>query len=201
MSQMNDITQLHVQRKLKPRIEDVIPFIVDDDNQQNALSFIAWLRKNKMSPGWSGVHNAWDAKCKGRTICKISLVEGGWYGSEQSKCTWLVAPYLEHLENYEHTIMVEGLQDFVLDNVIYCVHALNMERPIDSPKIRHYGLPYPCNTWGCAPGKTINLLGTTIENKCQNSNRRFIWFTDPDEANLIAVKRLLELEQLARKGL
>ena len=197
----NEITGLYFQKKNKPRIEDVIPFIVDEAKQHIALNLTAWLRENKMSPAWSGVHNAWDAKCKGKTICKISLVPGGSYGSEHTKCSWLVAPYLENIDKYENTVIEEGLQNFVLDNVIYCAQATDMERPRGAQKIKHYGLPYPCNTWGCAPGKTIKLLGTEIANKCCNTNRRFIWFADPNEVELGAVKRILQLEQTARKGL
>ena len=200
MPENNDITRLHVQRKIKPKIEDVIPLIVDNDKQNDALNLAVWLRENNMSPGWSGVHNAWDSKCKGRTICKISLVESGWYG-ENTKCSWLVTPYLENIEKYEQEIINEGIKHYVLDNVIYCVQTSRMERPNDLPKMKHYGLNFPCNIWGCAPGKTITLLGTRIENKCQNMNRRHIWFTDPDGDMLDVIKRLLELEQITRKSL
>jgi len=199
MSENNDITHLHVQRKLKPKIEDVIPLIVDNDKQKDALILSAWLRENKMSPGWSGVHNAWDAKCKGKVICKISLVESGYYG-ENTKCSWLVSPYLEHIDKYEQEIIDENLQNYVLDNIIYCMQASKMERPAGSLKMNHYGLNYPCNIWGCAPGKTISVLGHKIENKCQNMNRRFYWFTDPDTATLDAIKRLIELEREARRS-
>ena len=50
MSENNDITRLDVQRRIKPKIEDVIPLIDDDDKQKNALDFVAWLRENKLPP-------------------------------------------------------------------------------------------------------------------------------------------------------
>jgi len=183
-----DLTTLHVQRELKPKIEDVIPLSVDKKYQAVALEFIAWLRENKMSPAWSGVHNSWDSKCKGSTICKISLGE-----------KFTITPYLTKIFEYEHLIICEHLENFVLDNIIYCCHADKYERPKDSPPVKHIGLSYPCNGWNCAPGKDIVICGKEIKNKCCNSNRRFYWFENPDTVEIEAVKKLIVFEQRARK--
>jgi len=187
---MTDLTQLHVQRELKPKVEDVIPLRVQQEHQKIALDFIAWLRENKMSPAWSGVHNSWDAKCKGSTICKISLWD-----------KFTITPYLVNIAEYEYHIMDEKIENFVLENVIYCCHADKHERPTDAPPIKHVGLTYPCNLWNCAPGKNIVLCGRKISNKCCNSNRRFYWFENPNLLELEALKNLVLLEQKARKGL
>jgi len=191
-----DLTRLDVQRELRPKIEDVIPLCIAGDNQKIALEFIAWLRENKMAPGWSGVHNAWDAKCKSSTICKLGISEGK---------DFHVTPYLLNIEEYEHLIFQNDLANFVLDNIIYCCHAHQhadkYERAEGAPQIKHVGLNYPCNLWNCAPGKDITICGHTIKNKCRNGNRRFYWFINPDEIEIEAVKKLILFEQQARKGL
>jgi len=58
---------------MNTKIEDVIPEILKDIVKDTALDFTVHLRKNKMSPGYAGYAKAWDAKCKDKTICKISL--------------------------------------------------------------------------------------------------------------------------------
>ena len=45
---------LDEQRKARPKIEDAIPEYMDGTMKAAALDFIAWLRANKMSPGWAG---------------------------------------------------------------------------------------------------------------------------------------------------
>jgi len=107
---MSDLTTLKVQRVLKPKIEEVIPLYVPAASQQTTLAFVAWLRQQKMSPAWSGVHNAWDAKCKGKTICKISLHNGG----------WSALLYLHDMHRYENAIISEGLQEIILSRLHEC---------------------------------------------------------------------------------
>lgn len=189
---MIDLTKLDVQKKLKPKIEAVIPLCISGDGQEIALEFITWLRENKMSPSWSGVHNAWDAKCKSSTICKMGISNGK---------DFLVTPYLLNIEEYEHLIIQNDLANFVLDNIIYCCHAYKYEREAGSPPIKHVGLNYPCDRWNCAPGKDIMICGQKIKNKCRNGNRRFYWFNNPDAIVIEAVKKLILFEQQARKGL
>jgi len=188
-NKMPDLTQLHAQRELKPKVEDVIPLLVQKNVQETALEFIAWLRENKMSPSWSGVHNSWDSKCKGSTICKISLWD-----------KFTITPYLVNIIDYEHLILRENIEGYVLDNVIYCSHADKHERPKDAPPVKHFGLEYPCNRWNCAPGKDIFLCGTEIKNKCCNSNRRVYWFENPNPKEVEALKKLILFEWKARKG-
>ena len=192
MTEENPITTLRVQKETKPNIEEVLACYLDGETLESALGFTAFMRDNKMKFSWAGIHNAWKASSKGRCICYINL---NWINVK-----WLVTPYLERIKDYEETITGEGLQDYVLDNVIYCAHADKYERPEGSPPVRHFGLNYPCNIWGCAPGKTITLFGREIKNKCCNLNRRFYWFKDPDEKEIEVVKRLIELEKQARAG-
>lgn len=178
MSESNDITLLHVQRKIKPKIEEVIPFIVDGDNQKYALDFVAWLRENKMAPGWSGVHNAWDAKCRGSTICKISLRNAGWDLNENlKKHSWCIKLFFSPIHQYEETVIKEGLGDVILNNFVPCVSCLNGKKD-------------------CKPGITGTFLGKDFKNICIHSFNKEI--KDPKESTLNGIKKLLELEQKAR---
>ena len=196
MSEQNDLTHLHVQRKLRPKIEDVIPLIVDKDNQQNALDFVAWLRENKMSPGWGGIHNTWNVNYKGKVLCKIALVKTVLNNPIENH--WNCFLYLANIEKYEDLILSENLQNFIWDNLIYCVHAPNIDRPANAPKIKHLAsMGGTCNKAKCAI--TVTVCGKAFEHKCGNGTFRCFWFVNSNKTELEAIKRFLELERAARK--
>ena len=178
---MQEIATLQYQRKNRPKIEDVIPHCVAAEQQKTALDFIAWFRENKMNPGWSGVHNAWDAKCKGSTICKISLRNPGWAltgDNERSKnYTWVIKLYLNHKSAYEEAIINEGLQSIIWDGMYECTACLGGKKP-------------------CLGGRDYTVYGKEYKGVCPHSFYREIF--DPDETTLNGVKRLLELEKQAR---
>ena len=186
---------LDEQKKSRPKIEDIIPKYLAGDEKKSALDFIAYLRENKMSPGWAGFTNAWKAVNKGRTICYIKLGAGS--GASNVKDNkWVVAPFLENLNKYEDKIIGENLQNLLWENVFYCV-----QKPKDSippEELRRYALSYPCDIWGCAPGKDISICGKELTNICRNGNRQHFWFHDPDEVTLGFIKKLLEFEKAAR---
>jgi hypothetical protein len=182
---------LYQQQKLtKPLVESVIPDILDGEARENALDFVAHLRKNKIKPAWV-LSNQWKAMFKGRCICKIVMRQDCWKNDDY----FIVAAWLENINQYEHKIISEGLEQLVWDNVYYCVH-----KPAGSPagnKIQH-ALTYPCNIWGCAPGKDITLCGKELTNICRNGNRQHFWFHNPDKATLDGIKKLLQFEQEVR---
>ncbi|MCL2433645.1 MAG: hypothetical protein FWD16_03905 [Clostridia bacterium] len=171
---MSDITTLAVQKIAKPKIEDVIPEILMDNVKDTAMDFVAHLRKNKMSPGWAGYHNAWDAKCKGKTICKVRL------GAEYKETVhingnWNVTLYLKNTMKYENTIFEENLQNFIWDNVSFC---------------------HSCGT--CAPEqKNVIFLGKEMNGVCRHCYNQ-IRFRSPNASDMDKIKRLLELERQAR---
>ena len=171
MSEQKDLTHLHVQRKLRPKIEDVIPLIVDEDKQQTVLDFVAWLCENKMTPGWSGVHNAWDSKYKGKAICKTSLVADTYGGV---KGTWNVKLYLENITRYEKLIINEGLQNTIWNTLKYCRAECGGH---------------------CTPGADLIFLGKEFKGVC---NQNWIFITIRNETEIAAIKRLIELERQAR---
>ena len=191
MSEQVKVSLYQQQKAVKPLVEDIIPEILDGDMKKNALDFVTHIRENKIKPAWV-LTNQWKANYKGRCICKIILKQDCWTSND----SWIVAAWLENINEYEDIIINENLQDLVWDNVYYCVH-----KPAGSPsgaKIQH-ALKYPCNLWNCAPGKNIMLCGKELTNICRNSNRQYFWFHDPSQSDLDGIKRLLELEQKARE--
>jgi len=194
MSEQKNVSLYQQQKAIKPLIEDVIPEYLDGNMRKSAMDFIAHMRANKMKPAWC-LTNQWIAACKTRTICRITL--NPWNPFEK-RTKWVVTAYLEHINNYEQTIIDENLQRAVWDHVVYCV-----QKPVESlPPVesRNYGvgMHVPCNRWNCAPGKNMTICGKELTNICRNGNRQYFWCHDPDKATLSAIKRLLELEQKAR---
>ena len=180
---MTDITTLAIQRETRPRIEDVIPFVVAADKQKTALNFIVWLRESKMAPAWSGVHNAWDAKCKGKTICKISLKNDGWKHNEHLTAhEWNVKLYCPNVIKHNYgadNVIIENLQSIIWECLRKCNHkCLGGTKP-------------------CIGGRSYTIFEKDFTGVCPPSLSPEI--LDPDEATLYGIKRILELEQQARK--
>ena len=66
------------QRSVKPTPEEMIPLFVNDDQQQAALDFIAYIRACKMKPTWvSG--NSWAYKYKNKRVGYFKInSDGNW---------------------------------------------------------------------------------------------------------------------------
>jgi len=176
MSKENDLTSLPVQRKPKPKIEDVISEYLDGDMKKVALDFVAYLRENKINPLWSGINNRWKAVYKCKVLYYINL------GREE----WIVVPYLLNMDKYEQSIRNEELESIILDNIAYCTSC---------PRYREiHSVSKPC-----FPGLTKTILGQEINGIC--FGRPLTWVYNPDEAKLNGIKKLLEFEKEARKDL
>jgi len=174
---------LHEQKIIKPKIEDVIPYVLDGDMRNIALDFCAYLRANNMKLVWAN-ENGWRATYNGKIICSIRLATDSWKKSKHLKDmygnhSWNVTPYIErNLNKYEHIIMNEGLQNFIWDNVHKCMFCRT-----------------PCHG-KMPPYRDKVVLGKKIEKICHG--RELTWVFDPDEAAIDCIKRLLELEKQAR---
>jgi len=100
------------QKIIKPRVEQLIPVhIIDINMQKSALDLAAYLRANKMSPGWYGI-NKWKGSGKSGTNCFIMLWDA--YNS------WYVRLDLLHWQKYEETLISEGLQNIIWDSINHC---------------------------------------------------------------------------------
>ena len=182
---MPEITTLRVQRETKPNVEDVLPYFLDGEMRKTALGFVAHLRENKMTLRWAGIQNVWSANCKGKIICKVMLINDNWKNVPQySGHSWVVEPYLLFMDKYKDIIINEGLQDIIWDNFVDCVSCPSFR------KSHSYDRP-------CSPGVTAVILGKEIKHFC--ATRPLTWIWDPDEADINSIKRLLELEQMARE--
>ena len=63
-----------------PKFEDVVLFYLDDKVQQNrAINFATWLRKNKMAPYAGNRGYNWYIKFKGRIVCYIKIYDDTWH--------------------------------------------------------------------------------------------------------------------------
>ena len=160
------------QKKIKLKIEDVIPQYLDSDMRRAALDFAAWLRLNKLTPGQYGI-NRWKASNKGTGICFIVLGSNVWKKHD----SWVIRLDFYHIKEYEASIINEGLQEFVWANIHHC-----------------------WNCAGCAPGVDMTIMGKEFKGICYNSDKVIVYICDPGEAEFNVIKRLLEFEKKARAG-
>lgn len=189
---MSDITTLRVQRETKPKIEDVLPYCLDGEMLKSALDFVAWLRANKMNPVWAGVHNQWKHTYKGTGLYVINLratdpniIKLRTADSNEEEKKWTVEPYLKNISKYNDSIINEGLQTYIWNNVGYCRHVLMGD----------------CNFHGCAPGMSKTIVGKEFKNIClahAGIGRRVMVAHDPDKNTIDCIKKLLEFERKAR---
>lgn len=112
----------------KPKIEEIITDVLDDDALDNALDFVAFLRANKLSPRWASL-NAWAVSYRNQRICYIRVSGTAHYHNLEDGA-W----HINHV-NYGQTNLVEDeneqcipdkkLRDIVWNNVKYCAKCYN----------------------------------------------------------------------------
>ena len=103
-----EIITLEYQKNHKPKIEEVIPHILDGDMQKTALDFTAHLRENKISPRWAS-HNSWVARSGGKNVCGIRI--------SKKSSDWCINPSFDFVE-YEKRIIHEDMRNLILDSVV-----------------------------------------------------------------------------------
>ena len=151
------------QKEMKLKIEDEIPKFLDGEMKTAALDFIAYMRANKMPPSWLS-GNSWKANHKGQNVCVVRLSEGSWRVVPRiSRWNKLISSY----NLYEKELRGEGLLETVLENVNYCRLCAN-----------------------CGPGWEMEFFGDKYGNVCHNVP---VQYTDPGEAEIKCIKRVLEL--------
>jgi len=184
---MADITKLAVQKTAKPNIEDVLPCYVGGEELKNALDFVAYLREIKMKPTWT-LHNAWKGTYKGKAIyyIRLPLYQSHFSHKRPSDKTewtesWTFTPYLHNIEKYDDKIDSEEFQE----RILACLKYANPD----------------CDR-GCACKRHLTLFGKQIH-LCNGESYGgcATWFTNPNEAEIVWIKRLLEWEKSARDNL
>jgi hypothetical protein len=171
-------------------LEDRIPLLLEGDNKTNALKFAAYLREKNINLKWTGIQNKWSETGQtygeGKGICYVGLGDTSQKGKKDG---WLVSITLEHLNEYDASILNEGLQEFITANIYFCdkttVNACNGgEKSI----------------YACQRGKDIKILGKEFKYVCRirNQSSVSVYVHNPDEAAINSIKRLMELENKAR---
>jgi len=179
-----DITTLAAQKVSKPQIEDVLPHFVGGQDLKNALNFIAYLREIKLKPTWT-LHNAWKGVYKGKVIHYIRLPVYPSHFSHKRPDdktdwtkSWTFTPYLHNIEEYQEKIDCEEFQKRILD----CLKYANP----------NCGRGCPCRNRKVLFTKQIHLCNGESYGGCAT------WFTNPNEAEIEWIKKLLEWEKQAR---
>lgn len=185
MPEEKKLTPAQQQAKDKPLIEDIIPVHLDGDVRNRAVGFVAYMRENKMKPVWASMYT-WKCVYKGKGICSIRIAISGERGYSGPP-TWVISPNIEHISMYEESILSEGLQNIIWDNLGYCKRCYLCDG--SSQKLKAAGLP-PVHVGDCV------VLGKEIKGLCLG--RPCVGVFNPDEAAVNGIKRLLELEKKAR---
>jgi len=194
-----ELTLYQQQKITKPTPDGIIPEYLGDDLRNIAMSFVVWLRENKMPLRWGpSSANSWTSNYKGKPICGIGLWEQCQLGHHRdyvdrrpgNQPCWIITPKLTNLELYSDSIFNMGLQDFIWSNAKSCVY---------SERNPNYGMKKApgCNpNKSCRLGKDITVLGKVIKYNCGGFA---LSFGNPNETTLNSIKRLLELEKNARE--
>jgi len=183
----------------RPKLEDLIPRYLDGEKLVIALDFVAYMRVNKTPP----THRpSLRYKCnyKGKNICTINLprewTNGNpyvdnefaqeWMSQENITNNWIVIPQLDHLSEYANQID-ETMKNTIWDpkNIYFCNGCWNSNPNFPGPRE------------SCGPRPVRTVLGKEFQNIC---GRGFFWFFNPDEAAIGCIKKLLELEKIARNS-
>ena len=110
MSEEKSLTVLQQQKLTKPTPEDAFSEFLVGETKKNALTFISWLRENKLPPRWDGIYR-WKVNYKSKYICYINL---SW---PPSKGIWEVKPNRMFFGEYGKYITGDELKKFVLNIV------------------------------------------------------------------------------------
>ena len=107
------------QKVIKPKVEEAAPEFLSGEKLQNLLSFVEFLKKNKLTPRWQS-SNSWSVKYKNKTVCYVKIithshnvrVESFWavYHSNFTREKWF--------RDYDGYFTDDGLKQFVLDNIL-----------------------------------------------------------------------------------
>jgi len=112
MADSNNYSLYQEQKKLRPKLEDVLSEYLSGDIRKTALNFAAWLKTIKMTPQW-GSGNSWKLSYKSKAIGYIKLNDGSWY----------VCPAGNHHWGYDDFIGNEVFKELILRSVKPCTNC------------------------------------------------------------------------------
>jgi len=158
-----DGTLWQKQKAARPKIQNVIGDCLDGDALANALDFLSFLDKNKLSNAWVSTNN-WIVSYKNQGVCYIKL-KGA---TETEPCSWIVNPKFGPEKYGEGLMDNERFKEIVWANVGWCTH---------------------CGIGRCAGGVPITLCGKEIKPICYH---HWISFANPEGETLDCVKKIIE---------
>ena len=172
MSDKNESSLYRDQKKAKPKIEEVYSECLEGDTKKAALSFVAYLRENKMAPGWASA-NSWKCSYKGKGVCYIRT----------NGNSWSVTLYGDNSKEYNEFVINGNYQD-----VVWNSRALK--------KCRR------CRVHVCAPneneetftGFRMTFFGKEFENVCRGNGDTA--YFDPDERIISYIKGAIDVRRL-----
>jgi len=151
------------QRKTKPKIEDILPLYLEGDSLENAMSFVAWLRKNKMSPGWRSP-NSWCSSYKGKVVTYIKLGQEAYVDSDYD--SWQIVFFNHYNEEFDD-LLDKHIKEIIWSKIRFCSC---------------------CANYKCAPGVQAMILGEKLDkNICHYMSLRF---NNPNIEELECAKKL-----------
>jgi hypothetical protein len=183
MAEQNEKFTYQEQKKVKPKIEDIILILFDGDMQKDISGFVAYMQANKMSPVWASL-NSWKCSYKNKGVCYIKFnpyettvrVDGN---------VWNVSPAIDFNGNQFETLAAdENLRDFFLANPRYCrkeCHRITCAKRVNQLVETYTGV-------------TKKILGKDFENMCRGDN--LVSFPDnPDEQIIGYIKKIIEFKR------
>ena len=109
MSEQSKVSLYQEQKKIRPKIEDVIQDYLDNNKLKSALDFIFFLKSNKMPPQWASA-DSWSVSYKNKRVCYIKLGNG----------SWRIVHSGDYDSGYENCMFSEGLKEYIWNNVCFC---------------------------------------------------------------------------------
>jgi len=187
MSIQKKVDPTCIKKGNRPKIEDVINHCLDSDLKKSALDFSAFMRENKINfKIFTSCPNSQRASYKGYEICSIMVIEDGGLGNNYDGSQyWSISPKLYNISKYDELAINEGLANIPWEVTRYCCFKDNPNRTdVNMSCIR------------CKKGLDRTIFG--IEYRCL-CHHYWPTFANPDETTVKTIKRLLELEQMARE--
>jgi len=126
--------------KSKPLIECAIAEYLDTDMKDSVLSFVEYLRENKLPPTWAS-SNSWKISFKGKGVCYVKI----------STERWHIQP-IGHFGDNNLTFVTNDLLKEIVWSCVKICNACNG---------RYIGKKRPCNF-----GVDRTIFGKDFNNVC-----------------------------------
>ena len=131
------------QKKIKPKIEDVILEMVNEEHRHNALDFVKYIRASKMTPAWASA-NSWKVSYKGQVLCYIRTAGTAHYHNLDGG-SWHInfAVYSDYV--YDVSVSNDAIE-MIWNRVRHCVNCYNCA-PANHLTINGKGFDKVCHQW------------------------------------------------------